>query len=208
MTIDNKNEDPQDLGQDGLKKGGDGYVPVEKFNAANDKAKKAELAEAQAKELASQLSQASKELEEFKKRDSSLKEKELLEEKKYQELLTQKEGLISDLQTQLKQKEENFKKSLFETKLSSISNELKARDVNDIKALIKESDIELKDGVFVGLEDKIKKIKEDKPYLFHDEKRPDPNANNRPGFGGQNSEGKRFGVVPTTNKVQELLSRA
>lgn len=115
-------------------------------------------------------------------------QEKMLEEKKYSELIEQKNKDFAKLQSELEAERAGFKKSKIENLVISEASKLKAKDPYDIIRMVDLGSVEFDDGgKILGLDKILKTVKESKPYLFESEaKEPNQNANARPANqGGQ-----------------------
>ncbi len=162
----NKVTDPKnpDAGNGTGGEGGDGkmmvdpksgeWIPVAKFNEIN------------------------KELKKFKDAEAKAAEAKLLEDKKYEELIANKDKEISDY----KSKYENSIKFAAFAEEASKAGVVSASDAYKLADL---SDVEIdENGTVKGIAEKIAKLKEEKPYLFNGATGPVGGPSN-PGGNGQ-----------------------
>jgi len=159
------------------------------------------------KELEERLSKI--EADEAKK-----KEEQLLADKKYQELLDQRNKEFEKINSELVSERANSKKSKIENAIIAESAKLKARDPLDVVKFIDTTSIEFDDsGKIIDLEKLLKQVKDSKPYLFEDGKAVViPGENGRPAnTTGNENAGSTSGAMSSNkgiNSIMESLAKA
>lgn len=140
---------------------------------------------------AAKLSEINRELKKYKDAEAKAAEAKLLEDKKYEELIANKD---KELGTYKSKYEDSIKFASFaeEAVKAGVVN---ARDAYKLADL---SDIEIDDnGGIKGMAEKIAKLKEEKPYLFNGASGAVGGPSNPGGTGGNNNGGNNAGGKPT-----------
>jgi hypothetical protein len=107
----------------------------------------------------SKLNERAKKADQFEEQQQKEKEAKLLEEKKYQELIAEKDKQIAALA-------EKQKGSQLEGKIQSIAQTNGVVDVEAVLKLIDRTNIKFNDdGTITGVEEAVKSLLESKPYL-------------------------------------------
>lgn len=131
------------------------------------------------------LADAKKERDALKKKDDEEREAKLLEEKKFQELLAEKDKKISELT----QAQQNL---LIEGRVSTAAVNAGAADIETVLKLIDRSKLTLnEDGTVTGVEEAVKALLEAKPFLKGSMNAPTIGSGTNPGAAG-NATAKRF----------------
>jgi hypothetical protein len=147
------------------------------------------------KELSQKAKEAEARLQEIENAKKSEAEKKLLEEKKYEELLKAKEDELMQLRTEREQ-------SVKQQSIISVAVKLGARDPDAIAKLIDQTKVAVdKDGNVSGVEDAVKALLADKPYLASTQ----PASNIGSGANSEASDGnkKMWKKSELTNKMQD-----
>jgi len=139
------------------------YIPIDKFNEANESKK-----------------EYKKQLEERDKQLAELKTKAVGNE----ELTKQFEELKLKNEEATKQYEEKLKKQTFDFKLEAELNKAKGKNIKAIKALLDESKIIVDGDNLIGLDDQLKALQTSDGYLFG-ETTPIGSGTNPPGGGNK-----------------------
>jgi hypothetical protein len=140
------------------------------------------------------LVEAKDRLKAIEKKEAEEREAKLLEEKKFQELLEEKDKKISELT-------QNQQRMLLDSKISTAALKAGAVDTEAILKLIDRANITLNDdGSVAGVEEAIKTLLETKPYLVGSDQQPTVGAGTNPGA-NTTSSAKRF-------KLSQLQDRA
>lgn len=131
------------------------------------------------------LVEAKDKLKTIEKKEADEREAKLLEEKKFQELLAEKDQKISELT-------QNQQKMLLDSKISTAALKAGAVDTEAILKLIDRETITLNDdGTVAGVDEAIKTLLEAKPYLVGSAQQPTIGAGTNPGT-NSNTSTKRF----------------
>lgn len=139
---------------------------------------------------------------------------QLLAEKKYQELLDQRNKEFDKINSELVSERANSKKSKIENAIIAESAKLKAKDPLDVVKFIDTTSIEFDDsGKIIDLEKILKQVKDSKPYLFEDGKAVViPGENGRPAnTTGNENAGSTSGAMSSNkgiNSIMESLAKA
>lgn len=131
------------------------------------------------------LVEAKDKLKSIEKKEAEEREAKLLEEKKFQELIAEKDQRISELT-------QNQQKMLLDSKISTAALKAGAVDTEAILKLIDRETITLNDdGTVAGVDEAIKTLLEAKPYLVGSAPQPTVGAGTNPGT-NSNTSTKRF----------------
>ena len=139
------------------------YIPIDKFNEANESKK----------EYKKQLEERDKQLEVLKIKATG-----------NEELTKQFEELKLKNEEATKQYEEKLKKQTFDFKLESELMKAKGKNTKAIKALLDESKIIVDGDNLIGLEEQLKNLQNSDSYLFG-ETTPIGSGTNPPGGGNK-----------------------
>jgi len=142
------------------------YIPIEKFNEANESKK----------EYKKQIEERDKQLETLKVKATG-----------NEELTKQFEELKLKNEEATKQYEEKLKKQTFDFKLESELLKAKGKNTKAIKALLDESKIIIDGDNLIGLDDQLKALQTSDAYLFG-EASPIGGSTNPPGGGNHNPD--------------------
>ena len=124
------------------------YIPKEKFDEANEKAK----------QLENQISERDKQIEQLKNDTQASDELK----SKIEELQEQNEKTKEELSNKLQQQR-------MESEIDKALLKNKARNPKAVKALLDLESVELNDDGVKGLDDQLNKIKKEEGYLFEQE---------------------------------------
>ena len=138
------------------------YIPKEKFDEANEKAK----------QLENQISERDKQIEQLKNDTQASDELK----SKIEELQEQNEKTKEELSNKLQQQR-------MESEIDKALLKNKARNPKAVKALLDLESVELNDDGVKGLDDQLNKIKESESYLFEQEDNSSAGGNDFRGGG-------------------------
>jgi hypothetical protein len=126
-----------------------------------------------------QLIDKAKKADKFEADEQKKKEDQLLEEKKYQELITEKDKKLGELTNQLQESKVN----------SQIQSEAQKAGIQDLDAAIKLIDrtaIKVEDdGTITGVAEAVNKLVESRPYLKTGTAQPSVGSGTNPATGNQ-----------------------
>lgn len=177
--------------------GGANYVPKDKYDKANGKLK----------DLESKYKEASNKLSEIEAQEAERYQKSLLEDKKYEELIEEKDNALNTLKQEFEEERNNFSKSIFESQLAAEATKQNARDISDIRLSVSMGDFEKDEsGRFVGIDQKIMELKDKKPYLFENPVTPNPELNKKPGSAVSN-DAKQNTTRNGRRRIGDLLNK-
>jgi hypothetical protein len=179
-------------------RGGADYVPAVKYKKVKEKAEA----------LADQLISNEEHLNRYKQEEKQRVEAKLLSEKKYEELISEKEKQIDEVAARLKNAEEKHNKYMFKSQVHSIANSLKARDPNDVEMSLNISDFKQNEsGEYSGIKEFINELRDKKPYWFEQDVISDPKQNRKPNGGSNDDQSIKTKRPKGNNKYIDLLRR-
>ena len=121
------------------------FIPKQRFDEVNQ----------QKNEYKDMLKERDEQLKELKKKATDSEELS----KKIEELQNQNEQTVSEY-------EQKLQKQSFDFELERAISKQDAKNVKAVKALLDTEKIKFEDGKLIGLEDQLKEVKENEPYLF------------------------------------------